>query len=274
MLVRVQGVVRRYGRGAPVLDGVDLDLPAAEVVQVVGGNGAGKSTLLRIVAGVSPPTAGKVLGRPRVVGYVPQSGGADLGLSPHAYLWHLGRVRGLSARAARERARDLLDRLGVASGRDAALDTASGGTQRKAVIAQAFLVSPELLVLDEPWDGLDTATATVLTGMLTEAAAASASVVLTDHQGEAPVPDVVVHELAGGRLTARGTGAVTILLVARPGASEAGPVWADLPGVLSTVTTGRRMRLRVSTAGCDSVLTTALAHGWSVRQVTSEAGPG
>lgn len=274
MLVRLQGVVKRYGRGAPVLDGVDLDVPAGKVVQVVGGNGAGKSTFLRIVAGVSPPSTGKVLGRPRVVGYVPQSGGADLGLSPHAYLAHLGRVRGLSARAARERARDLLDRLGVASGRDAALERASGGTQRKAVIAQAFLVSPALLVVDEPWDGLDTATGAVLTEMLTEVAAAGASVVLTDHRGGAPVPGVMVHELAAGRLTARDTGAVRILLIAGPGASETAPAWAELPGVLSTVATAGRVRLGVTTAGCDAVLTTALAHGWSVRQVTPEVGPG
>lgn len=231
----------------------------------------GKSTLLRIVAGVSRPNAGTVLGRPGVVGYVPQNGGADPRLSPRAYLTHLGRVRGLPRATARTRAGDLLDQLGVTGGRDAALGTASGGTRRKVVIAQAFLVAPGLVVLDEPFDGLDTTTTAVLTAMLTQAAASGGSVLLTDHRDQTPLPGVAVHELVGGRLTARDTHAVTIVLIAGPGP---GPVWVDPPGVITATTTADGVRLRVRAEECDAVLTAALTLGWSVRRVTPGAGAG
>ncbi len=269
--------MKRYGRGDPVLAGVDLEVPAAAMIQVAGGNGTGKSTLLRILAGVSRPTSGTALGRPRVVGYVPQTGGADPGLSPHAYLAHLGRVRGLPGAAARAQAVDLLDQLGVAGGRDAALGTASGGTRRKVVIAQAFLVAPGLVVLDEPFDGLDTTTTTtttVLNAMLTQAAAGGASVVFTDHRDLTPPPGVVVHELVGGRLTALATGVVTIVLVTGSGLADPSLVWAALPGVIAATRTADRVRLRVRIVACDAVLTAALAYGWSVHQVTPEAGTG
>ena len=269
--MRVQEVVKSYGRADPVLAGVDLEVPAAAKIQVVGGNGAGKSTLLRIVAGVSRPTSGMILDRPQVVGYVPQTGGAGLMLSPHAYLTHLGRVRGLHGGAAQARAVCLLDQLGVAGGRDAALGTASGGTRRKVVIAQAFLLAPGLVVLDEPFDGLDTATTAVLTAMLTQAAAGGASVVFTDHRDLAPSPGVVVHELVGGRLTARTTGVVTIVLVSGPELVDPGSAWAKASGVIAETSTEDGVRLRVRTENCDQVLVAALANGWSVRQVTPEA---
>lgn len=268
-MVRAQAMVKRYGRDALVLAGVDLDVPAGATVQVVGGNGVGKSTLLRILVGVTGASSGEVLGRPRVCGYIPQSGGFHRGLSPHSYLSHLARVRGLPARAARGRAGVLLDRLGVGSGRDAALATASGGTQRKAVIAQAFLVPAGLLVLDEPFDGLDAASAAVLTGMLLQAAADGAAVVLTDHRGQ--LPGAVVHELVGGRLAVGDTSVVNILLVAGPGVSAAGLVWGELPGVLAVTVTADQVRLRVSVAACDAVLSMALSRGWSVRSVNPEA---
>lgn len=268
-MMRVQGLVKRYGRDAPVLAGVDLEVPAGVLVQVVGGNGAGKSTLLRILVGVSGASAGEVSGRPRICGYVPQSGGVHRGLSAHSYLQHLGRIRGLTARAASGRAGELLDRLGVDGGRDAALATASGGTQRKAVIAQAFLVPAGLLVLDEPFDGLDTASAALLTGMLLQAAADGAAVVLTDHRGH--LPRAEVHQLVGGHLAVGGTSMVTVLLVAGPGGSAAGLVWDELPGVLAVNVTADQVRLRVNAEACDAVLSMALSRGWSVRSVNPAA---
>ncbi|WP_164479237.1 ATP-binding cassette domain-containing protein [Nakamurella antarctica] len=266
--MRLQRVVKRYGRAAPVLAGVDLEVPAGVLLQVVGGNGAGKSTLLQILAGVSGVSSGEVLGRPRICGYVPQSGGVHRGLSPHSYLSQLGRIRGLTARAARGRAEVLLDRLDVGTGRDAELATASGGTQRKAVIAQAFLVPAELLVLDEPFDGLDAVSAAVLTRMLLQAAADGAAVVLTDHRGQ--LPGAVVHELVGGRLTVGATGMVTVLLVHGSGMPAAEPVWGELPGVLTVTVTADQVRLLVSAAACDEVLSTALSRGWSIRSVNPE----
>ncbi|TDC62922.1 ATP-binding cassette domain-containing protein [Streptomyces hainanensis] len=93
--MRLAGVSRRYGRRGPwVLSGVDLELRPGTLTRVDGGNGSGKSTLLRLVAGLDVPSRGRITGRPRRVGYVPERFPPALPLTAHGYLTHLGRVHG------------------------------------------------------------------------------------------------------------------------------------------------------------------------------------
>ncbi|MEU9193843.1 ATP-binding cassette domain-containing protein [Streptomyces hundungensis] len=177
----MRGVGRRFSIGGPwVLRGIDLELPEAALVRVGGPNGAGKSTLLRLITGTDAPTEGRVTGRPRTA-YVPERFPAALPFTAAGYLTHLGRVHGLSRRAAKERAGHWLERFGAAAYAGTGLAELSKGTSQKVAVAQALLAAPELLVLDEAWTGLDTAARAELDRAVRERVAAGATVVFVDH---------------------------------------------------------------------------------------------
>ena len=152
-VVELRGVAKWYRRSRPILRDVHLAIRPGEVVAVLGGNGAGKSTLLRIAAGLSRPSAGRVTGGPRPIGYVPDRFAAHQHMSALGYLTHLGRIRGLGRGTAQRRAGQLLERLALVGGGRSALRTLSKGNTQKVALAQALLVPPRLLVLDEPWAG-------------------------------------------------------------------------------------------------------------------------
>jgi ABC-type multidrug transport system ATPase subunit len=153
-LLRLKAVSKRYFHGRWVLQDVDLEIPAGEVAAIAGANGSGKSTLLRLLVGLSRPTRGTVTGQPEVIGYVPDRFPSNERLSAMEYLTHLGRIRGLSTSVAAARGDQLLDRLALAGGKHSPLRTLSKGNAQKVALAQALLVAPQLLVLDEPWSGI------------------------------------------------------------------------------------------------------------------------
>ncbi|MEV6979434.1 ABC transporter ATP-binding protein [Kitasatospora sp. NPDC093806] len=268
-----EAVGRRFGRGRWILREVDLRLAPGDVLAVLGANGSGKSTLLRILAGLSRPTAGRVSGRPgAVVGYVPDRFTAHERLTAVGYLTHLGRIRGLSTAAARDRAGRLLDRLALAGGPDAALRTLSKGNAQKVALAQALLVRPDLLVLDEPWSGLDASAHTVLAGLIAEVAADGGAVVFTDHREAIAVAHATAtRAIADGRLTVPAGAEHAEIVVTGPGPSpdrSALPDWSALPGVLGLARHGADLHLRVEPPHTDAVLLTALRHRFSVQRVT------
>jgi ABC-type multidrug transport system ATPase subunit len=275
-VLRCEAVGKRYGRGRWVLTDVDLEVPPGAVVAVAGGNGSGKSTLLRILAGLSRPTSGRVSGRPPRVGYVPDRFTAHDRLPAITYLTHLGRVRGMPGARARARARHLLDRLALVGGEQAPLRTLSKGNAQKVALAQALLVVPDLLVLDEPWSGLDVPAHAVLAEFLGEVAGQGGTVVFTDHR-EAVAAQHADHAyvIRDGRL-ARQDGdrpagsAGTVEVVLSPPVGGAAPAALDgrtLPGVTHAARRGVNLVLRVTREHSDAVLLTALRRGWSVEGV-------
>ncbi|MFB8243109.1 ATP-binding cassette domain-containing protein [Kitasatospora purpeofusca] len=282
-----EAVGKRYGRGRWILRDVDLALAPGDVLAVVGANGSGKSTLLRILAGLARPTTGRrtgpVTARGAAVGYVPDRFTAHERLTAIAYLTHLGRIRGLPTATARDRAGRLLDRLALAGGPDTALRTLSKGNAQKVALAQALLVPPDLLVLDEPWSGLDASAHTALAGILAETAAAGGAVVFTDHrEALARTHATAVHTVAGGRVARSadpGPGAPAVVVLSRPGGSDGaglsgvldGPGLLDLPGILAAERRGAELHLRVDRSRTDAVLLAALRDHWSVRAVTRPA---
>ncbi|WP_343240427.1 ATP-binding cassette domain-containing protein [Streptomyces sp. SID14515] len=172
----------RYGlRGAWVLRGVDLVLPARALVRVEGANGVGKSTLLRLLAGIDAPAEGRITGRPTRTAYVPERFPAALPLTATGYLVHLGRIHGLRTAEAKRRAGEWLTRFGAADHARTPLAELSKGTSQKVAVAQALLAAPDLLVLDEAWTGLDTAARVELDRAVAERVAAGATVVFVDH---------------------------------------------------------------------------------------------
>ncbi|MFB8201300.1 ABC transporter ATP-binding protein [Kitasatospora purpeofusca] len=279
-----EAVGKRYGRGRWILRDVDLDLAPGDVLAVVGANGSGKSTLLRILAGLTRPTTGRRTGtataQGTAVGYVPDRFTAHERLTAVAYLTHLGRIRGLPTATARDRAGRLLDRLALVGGPDAPLRTLSKGNAQKVALAQALLVPPDLLVLDEPWSGLDTSAHTALAGILAETAAAGGAVVFTDHrEALARTHATAVHTVADGRVTRRadpGPGAPAVVVLTRRGGPDLPgvldlPGFLDLPGVLAAERRGAELHLRVDRSRTDAVLLAALRDHWSVQAVTRPA---
>lgn len=144
-MLRLEAVSKRYVRGRWVLQKVDLEISAGEVVAIAGANGSGKSTLLRLLAGLSRPTSGSVSGQPEVISYVPDRFPPNERLSAMECLTHLGRVRGLRTSVAAARADQLLDRLELVGGKHSPLRTLSKGNAQKVALAQALLVAPQLL---------------------------------------------------------------------------------------------------------------------------------
>ncbi|MFD4906381.1 ATP-binding cassette domain-containing protein [Kitasatospora purpeofusca] len=289
--MRCEAVGKRYGRGRWILRDVELGLAPGDVLAVVGANGSGKSTLLRILAGLTRPTTGRrtgpVTAPGATVGYVPDRFTAHERLTAISYLTHLGRIRGLSTATARARAGVLLDRLALVGGPDAELRTLSKGNAQKVALAQALLVPPDLLVLDEPWSGLDASAHGVLAAILAEAASAGGAVVFTDHrEALARTHATAVHTVADGRVTRRaepGPGAAVAsaegvsaavayaaVVLTRPGGPDF-PGVRDLPGVLAAERRGAELHLRVDRSRTDAVLLAALRDHWSVRAVTRPA---
>ncbi len=280
-MLRCEAVGKRYGRGRWIFSDVNMKVSAGDVLAVVGGNGSGKSTLLRILVGLSRPTSGTVSGRPSHIGYVPDRFTAHDRISAISYLTHIGRIRGLSASAARSRGNHLLERLSLVGGRDASLRTLSKGNAQKVALAQALLVRPDLLVLDEPWSGLDASAHGVLAEFIDEAAAQGGAVVFTDHREAITETHADgVYVIGDGRITMRGgrpagdrTSMVELVLTVPPtGVTPVETNWSALPGVVDSARRGGQVVLRVAREHSDAVLLTALRHRWSVAGLAGTAG--
>ena len=189
-MLELHGVVKRYGRGPAVLDGVDLRVGPGEIVQVAGANGAGKTTLLRVAAGLTRPTRGRVTRAGRT-GWAP----AALQEPPRLTTRELLRALGVD----RAQTVALADRLAFIPWLDERLAHDSTGTLHKVVLAQALATHPAQIVLDEPWSGLDDGARGALAGLLHEARARGAAILVSQHGG-GPLPADRALEVRDGRL--------------------------------------------------------------------------
>lgn len=188
-VLEVRDVSHRFGT-RQVLDHVDLHVPRGRVIGLLGPNGAGKTTLMRIVFGVIDPDEGEVVwqGRPARAtdrsrwGYMPQERGLyrDMRVLDQS-VW-IAELHGMARSEARERAMDLLTRLGLD---DRARDTVaklSGGMAQRVQLAAAMVHGPELLVLDEPFSGLDPTAVEFLSDVVQDHVRAGGALVFSSHQ--------------------------------------------------------------------------------------------
>lgn len=203
--VLLENVAFRYRwRGPWILKDVDVALEPGRVIEVTGRNGAGKSTFLRLVAGLRRPGRGSIRGRPRRVGYAPERFPVEQPFTVRSYLTHIASIRGVRADAVGGWA----DRLEFGHLLDVRLPELSKGSAQKVGLAQALLDDPELLVLDEPFAGLDAATRDALPGLISDLAAGGTTVVVSDHQRcIEPLPDVGRLRVADGTITVTDDGA-------------------------------------------------------------------
>ncbi len=187
--LEVRGVVHAYD-GRRVLDDVDLDVPAGQVVGLLGPNGAGKTTLMRIVFGVLTPQAGEVRWAGRTAtatdrrrwGYMPQERGLYREMRTLDHLVWLARLAGVDRTEARRRGMELLARLDIADRARDPIRELSGGLAQRVQLAAAMVHGPELLVLDEPFAGLDPGAIRFLTDVIREHVAAGGHLVFSSHQ--------------------------------------------------------------------------------------------
>ncbi|MGK5555267.1 ATP-binding cassette domain-containing protein [Actinomadura kijaniata] len=198
--MRLDSIAFRYRRRSPwILRDVTLDLPPGTITEVTGRNGAGKSTLLRLAAGLRDPRRGTVSGRPGRVGYAPERFPVDQPFSVRSYLAHMAAIHGVPAGAADP----WIERLALGRLLDTRLPELSKGSAQKVGLAQALLHSPGLLVLDEPFSGLDAQIRDALPGLITDLAAGGATVVVSDHQRVVEhLPGVHRVRVADGTVTA------------------------------------------------------------------------
>jgi ABC-2 type transport system ATP-binding protein len=250
-MLEIDGLTKRYG-DTIALSNLSFSVRPGEVYGFVGANGAGKTTAMRIMLGVLAADAGEVRwqGRPvtfetrRRFGYMPEERGLYPKMRVAEHLVYLARLHGLDAPAAARAADELTERLGVAERRNDAVEKLSLGNQQRVQLAAALVHGPEVLVLDEPFSGLDPVGVDALAGVLLERARGGVPVVFSSHQ-----LDLVerlcdsVGIINAGRMVATGTVAQlraqegTRQLVVTVPDAPAG--WASaLPGV--TVVSERR----------------------------------
>ncbi|MEW1588047.1 ATP-binding cassette domain-containing protein [Micromonospora vinacea] len=187
--LRLDGVDRSFG-DRQVLRNVSFEVSAGRMTGFVGANGAGKTTTMRIILGVLAPDAGEVswggaaLTRQdrRRFGYMPEERGLYPKMTTREQVTYLGRLHGLDAAAARRSTDALLDRVGLGERGDDLLETLSLGNQQRAQIAAALVHDPEVLVLDEPFSGLDPLAVETVVAVLRERASAGAPVLFSSHQ--------------------------------------------------------------------------------------------
>ena len=173
-----------YGRSAPALGPVSLEVCPGEILGIRGPNGAGKSTLLGLMAGSLRPDSGACIRSAQAeghIGYVPQDLSLYHTLTGMDNLKFWGLANGLPRKAISARSRWLLERLDLAGqGRDV-VSTYSGGMQRRLHLATALMVSPRLLLLDEPTVGADERSAELILSMLKHLQSRQCAVVLISH---------------------------------------------------------------------------------------------
>ena len=211
-LVVTESLTKRYGSRVTALDSLDIEVPAG-VTGLVGANGAGKSTLIKILLGLLPSTSGsaRVLDLDvategqrirELVGYMPEHDCLPPDVTATELVVHLARMSGLPTTAARERAADTLRHVGLFEERYRPVGGYSTGMKQRVKLAQALVHDPQLVLLDEPTNGLDPAGRDDMLGLIRRIGSVfGISVVVTSHlMGELErICDHVVV-IDGGRL--------------------------------------------------------------------------
>jgi len=273
-MLEISSVSKRFGDRV-ALDEVDFTVLAGEVFGFVGSNGAGKTTTMRIVLGVLAADTGTVrlggreidAGMRRRIGYMPEERGLYPKMKVSDQLEYFAELHGLSRPEARRAVRAWTERLGVADRCGAEVQQLSLGNQQRVQLAAALAHDPDVLVLDEPFSGLDPAAVDMMSAVLREKAAAGVPVIFSSHQLELVerLSDRV-GIIASGRMVA--VGAVAELrssdgpeVIEVRGPADAG--WARaVPGVEVLAQNGDLIRIQVEPGTDDqAVLRAALAAG-------------
>ena len=165
LMIKIENLVKIFGAKRAV-DGISFSVERGEVVGFLGPNGSGKSTTMRMITGYYAPDGGRVsvgghdvaeapLAAKRLIGYLPENAAAYTDMTVHGFLAFAAELRGLSGEAKKRAVARAVDRCFLVSVLHQSIDTLSKGYRHRTCLAQALIHDPEVLVLDEPTDGLD-----------------------------------------------------------------------------------------------------------------------
>jgi ABC-2 type transport system ATP-binding protein len=211
-MLDVVDIRKRFG-SLDALAGCSFTVERGSMLGFLGPNGAGKTTTMRAIFGLVELDSGRLTWEGRPIGlaerlqfgYMPEERGLYPRMRVGDQLAYFGRLHGLMGREARTASKEWLERLGIADRADAKVEELSHGNQQRAQLAAALVHTPELLVLDEPFAGLDPVAVRTLAQVLREEAARGAAVVFSSHQLEL-VEDICedVTIIDRGRIVANG----------------------------------------------------------------------
>jgi lipopolysaccharide export system ATP-binding protein len=194
-LLRVAGLVKNYGRRR-VVDGVEFHVEKGEIVGLLGPNGAGKTTTFRMTCGMVEPDAGTVLmgehdvtnwpmfrrAREGGMGYLAQESSVFRKLSVQHNLLGVMEMLGMSRKTRRRRCDELLEQFGISKLRKSKAMSLSGGERRRLEIARCLVSDPQIILLDEPFTGIDPVTIASIQDVVRDLRNRGISILITDHQ--------------------------------------------------------------------------------------------
>ena len=193
-MLELRGVTKKY-TGIPVVSAVSFVANRGEITGYLGPNGSGKSTTLKMITGLIEPSAGEILfngepisrdriGHKQRLGYVPEEPHLYPHLSGGEYLEMVGQLRGLPERALAEKIEGFLRLFSLYGDRHVPLGSYSKGMRQKILLSAALLHNPDLVLLDEPFSGLDVNAALILRDLMSELAARGKVVLFSSHEME------------------------------------------------------------------------------------------
>jgi ABC-2 type transport system ATP-binding protein len=186
--LRLQGIRKTFGKTTAVHD-LDLEVPSGALYGVIGPNGAGKTTTIRMIMSILFPDAGElsVLGRPSAldakdrIGYLPEERGVYRKMQVGAFLTYMARLKGMGDRGLPERIKTLLERVDLGGTERKRCEDMSKGMLQKVQILAAIIHQPDLLILDEPFSGLDPVSTRLLRDLVFEEHRRGATILFSTH---------------------------------------------------------------------------------------------
>jgi ABC-2 type transport system ATP-binding protein len=281
MTLRIEALSKRFGT-VQALDGISFTVAPGEVFGFLGANGAGKTTTMRIVLGLMQPDAGSVSWRDRPThewprstwGYMPEDRGLYLRMKVIDQLVHFAALYGVSRKQARADALDWLARFRIADLAERRAETLSKGNQQKVQFIATVLQQPDVLLMDEPFVGLDPVNVALLRAAFLELRDSGRTIIFSTHQldqAQALCDSVAIIDhgrlvTTGPTLDVRRSTGRRAVRVATSSTAGDGAGWLEmLPGVTVTGDSNDLTELRVD-AGTDpqSILRAALERGEEV----------
>ena len=214
-MLKVENLKKRFGDFEAV-KGISFTVAKGEVLGFLGPNGAGKSTTMRMITGFIPPTSGTAvicghdilkdpIGAKSALGYLPEAAPSYRAMTVEDFLTFIAKARGFSGAAVKERVAAVIEKARLANVAKQTIDTLSKGYRQRTCFAQAILHDPQVLIMDEPTDGLDPNQKFVVREMIKEMAKEKAIIISTHILEEVDAVCTRAIIIAQGEIKADGT---------------------------------------------------------------------